>query len=170
MAVPHPKGLDQQQVLALLALAERHIKADRLAAAAAHYRRVLSEPILDALPAARTEAQANFGALLLHAARIDPGGAEAHQQLEQAIELLGNARTGYQSGEGAGNAAVTSTNLALAYFERHRLAGDDADLMSAHVALDGAEAAAPDDPETRDWIRSVRDILLEHVDRRRTPR
>jgi hypothetical protein len=166
MAVPHPKGLDRDQVVDLLAMAESLIRADLLSEAAEQYRRVLLEPALDLLPAARTEVYANYGALLLHEARLDPQGALVEHRLELAIDMLGRAQLGFRLGQGEGNSVTTDTNLALAYFQRHLLTGQHADLMSAHLALDGAErASGREDRAMLDWIGSIRESLLAHLDR-----
>mgnify|MGYP001202548552 CR=1 FL=1 len=169
-AVPHPTRLDRKQVLALLAKAEAHIKAERLDAAAEQYLKLLAEPVLDELPSARTEVQANYGALLLHRARMALEDEESAALLNEAIGLLDRACTAYRRGQGSGSSATAATNLALAYFQRYRVSGERADLMAAHLALDGAEAAASGDNDTLDWVRSIRDLLLEHTDRRRKPR
>lgn len=171
MAVPHPKGLDREQVLALLATAEGYIRADRLSEAATLYRQVLAEPALDDLPTARTEIFANYGALLLHEVRSGPTGPDRERILAQAIDMLARARQGYRSGQGDGSSAVSDTNLALAYFQRHLVTGENGDLMSAHLALDRAESVtAVGDRDMLDWIRSIRTQLSQKSDRRHDPR
>jgi hypothetical protein len=160
-----------EQVLALLATAEAHIRADRLADAAATYRMALADPALEAYAAARCEACSNLGALLLHDLRLDISASDAGKRLDDALDLLLKAQAGYGLVAGHGFRVTNDANLALAYFQRYRLTGHHGDLISAHMALDGAEAlVATDDGDMRDWIRSIRDTLVEHVDRRRTPR
>ena len=167
MAVPQPKGLDSEQVIDLLAAAEALIRAEQLTEAAEQYRALLLEPALDEVPVARTEVYANYGALLLHEARLDPVGKLAEHRLDLAIDMLGRAQLGYRMGEGAGSSVTTDTNLALAYFQRHIATGQHADIMSAHLALDGAElAAGRGDQPMLDWIRSIRQMLLAKLDRR----
>jgi hypothetical protein len=163
--------MDIDQVLALLVAAQSHIRADRLADAAAIYRMLLADPALDAHPEARNEVWANYGALMLHELRLDTAVHDAGQRLDDALDLLHKARAGYGLATGGAFRVTNDTNLALAYFQRHQLTGHHGDLMSAHMALDGAEASVQaDNQDMRDWIRSIRDTLLEHVDRRRTPR
>jgi len=169
MPVPHPKGRDREQILALLASAQAHIRAGSHVEAASQYRLLLLDPALDDMPGIRTEVLANYGALLLREARL-PDTPDAETRLEMAIDLLSRARMGYRLGQGTGSSVTADTNLALAYFQRHLATGRYADLMSAHMVLDGAEAAAADAPDMLDWVRSTRDLLLEHVDRRRNPR
>ncbi len=171
MAVPHPKGLDREQVLDLLATAEGYIRADRLSEAATLYRQVLAEPVMDDLPTARTEIFANYGALLLHEVRSGPAGPERERLLELAIDMLVRARHGHRLGHGEGNSAVSETNLALAYFQRHLVTGEDGDLMSAHIALDSAESAtAAGDSDMLDWIRSIQAQIAQKTSRRNDPR
>ena len=148
--------MDIEQVLALLATAEGHVRADRLADAAATYRLALSEPALDAHPEARCEVCANYGALMLHELRLDTAVPDAANRLDLAIDMLLRARAGYGLVTGAGFRVTNDTNLALAYFQRHQLTGQHGDLMSAHMALDGAEARVDSsDGDMRDWIRSI---------------
>jgi tetratricopeptide (TPR) repeat protein len=168
MAVTHPQVRDPDEVLALLARAAGHIQAERLAEAASCYRQLLLEPALSDIPAARIEVLANYGALLLHEARMADDSTVATDKLDQAIDMLSRARAGQRLGQGGGKSMISDTNLALAYFQRHLANGQHADLMAAHLALDGAEAdAAPDEPDLIDWIRSIRQLLLDQVDRRR---
>jgi hypothetical protein len=163
MAVTHPQVRDPDEVLALLARAAGHIRAERLAEAASCYQQLLLEPA-----AARIEVLANYGALQLHEARTADDSARVADKLDQAIDMLSRARAGQRLGQGGGKSTISDTNLALAYFQRHLANGQHADLMSAHLALDGAEAEAPpDDPDLIEWIRSIRQLLLDQVDRRR---
>ncbi|MBJ3783448.1 hypothetical protein [Devosia sediminis] len=167
---PRPNA-DAEAVLALLASAEAHIRADRLDEASAQYRLLLEESALDQLPAARIEVFANYGALLLHEARLTEDEAELRRTLDQAIDMLTRARAGRRRDEFNRNSVISDTNLALAYFQRHVATGNHADLMSAHLALDGAEAVIPaDDRDLHDWVRSIRDLLVDQADRRRNPR
>lgn len=171
MALPHSKDLDQDHVLALLAAAEGYIRADRLDEAALKYQQVLEDPALDQLPTARSEVFANYGALLLHQVRQRQPGPDSDSALALAIDMLSRARMGYRLGQGEGSGIVTDTNLALAYFQLHLSSGENAALMSAHFALDGAEkATATDDQDMLAWIRSIRTMLLARIDRRRDPR
>jgi hypothetical protein len=168
MALPKSIRLETEQIIELLTLAEALIRSDRLAEAAEQYRRLLDEPALDEVPMARTEVFANYGALLLHEARLDPDGALGEHRLDQAIDMLVRAQHGYRLGQGAGSGVTTATNLALAYFQRHRSTGQHADLISAHLALDGAETAAdPEDQAMLEWIGSIRQALSARVDRQR---
>lgn len=161
------RNRDSQEVLALLAVAEAHIRADRLAEASALYREVMDEPALDQLPDARREVCANYGALLLHEARLITDKTDVSDKLDRAIEMLTRARATLPQRK----SVISDTNLALAYFQRHIVTERQSDLMSAHLALDGAEAAIPgDDGDLLDWVRSIRDLLVDHVDRRRNPR
>lgn len=171
MTAPAAKSMDIDQVLALLAAAQNHILADRLADAAQTYLTALSEPALEAHPVARCEVQANYGALLLHQIHLDTDGEDAGRRLDDAIDMLLQARTGYDLVAGDGLRVTNDANLALAYFLRHRRTGRHKDLMAAHLALDGAEARIDrHDQGQRDWIRSIRDTVVEHADRRRKPR
>lgn len=171
MTAPLTRSADIEPVLALLVTAQAHIRADRLADAAATYRLALAGPALDAYPAARREVCANFGALMLNDLRLDSTAPEAGPRLDEAIELLLKARAGYGVAPGDGFRVTNNTNLALAYLQRYQLTGQHGDLLSAHMALDGAEALVDaDNAEMRDWVRSIRDSLVELVDRRRTPR
>lgn len=171
MTAPLSQSTDIEQGLALLVSAEAHIRADRLSDAAETYRIALAAPALAAHPAARCEVCANFGALMLHELRVTHNAPDAGRRLDEAIDLLLQARAGYGLVPGEGFRVTNDTNLALAYFQRYQLSGQHGDLMSAHIALDGAEARADgSDTDMRDWIRSIRDTLVEHVDRRRTPR
>jgi uncharacterized protein (DUF2345 family) len=171
MTAPLAKSMDIEQVLALLATAQSHILADRLADAAQTYLTVLAEPALDAHLAARSEVQANYGALLLHQVHLDADGEDAGRRLDEAIDMLLQARAGYGLVAGDGLRVTNDANLALAYFLRHRRSGQHKDLMAAHLALDGAEARIDrNDNSQRDWIRSIRDTLVDHTDRRRKPR
>ena len=171
MTAPLSQSVETGQALALLVDAQVHIRADRLTDAAATYRRALADPALEAYPAARCEACSNLGALMLHDLRLDTSAPDAGQRLDDALQLLINARAGYGLVAGGGFRVTNDTNLALAYFLRYQLTGRHGDLISAHLALDGAEALVDSgDGDMRDWIRSIRDTLVEHVDRRRTPR
>jgi hypothetical protein len=171
MTAPLLRSADIEQVLALLVTAQAHIHADRLADAAATYRLALAEPALDAHPAARCEVCANFGALMLHDLRLDSAAPDAVRRLDEAIELLLKARADYGLAPGEGLRVTNDTNLALAYLQRYQLSGHHGDLLSAHMALDGAEARVDGkEAEMCDWVRSIRDTLVEQVDRRRTPR
>jgi len=173
MTVPQPTGRDRDEILAALVTAETLIRSEQLAEAAALYQSILIDTMLDDIPTARTEVFANYGALLLHKARSLGGSPEAQSHLERAIDMLSRARKGYQLGQGEGSSAISDTNLALAYYQRFTMTDHGTDLMSAHMALDGAEAAALADSAAQDkidWIRSIRDMLVEQVDRRREPR
>ncbi|MHA6297389.1 hypothetical protein [Devosia sp. CAU 1758] len=158
-------------MLDLLTTAEGHIRADRLSEAATLYRQVLAEPALDDLPTAKTEAFANYGALLLHEVRSGPTSPDRERMLTLAIDLLTQARMGHNLGKGDGSSAVSDTNLALAYFQRHLVNGEDGDLMSAHIALDSAESAvAAEDWDMLEWIRSIQAQFSQKTDRRSDPR
>ncbi len=171
MTAPLSRLADGEQVLALLVTAQAHIRADRLADAAATYQLALADSALNANPAARCEVCANFGALMLHELRVAHDAPDVGRRLDEAIDLMLQARAGYGLLPGAGLRVTNDTNLALAYFQRYQLNGHHGDLMSAHMALDGAEARIEGkDAEMRDWVRSIRDTLVEHGDRRRTPR
>lgn len=169
-ALNHTSDSDTEEVLALLAIAEAHIRADRLLEAAAQYRAVLDQPALNDLPTARVEVYANYGALLLHEARLADDDADVRRMLSEAIDMLTRARVEHRRGPINRNGVISDTNLALAHFQRFVATNSHADLMSAHLALDGAEGAVPEnDPDLRDWVRSIRDLLVDHVDRRRNP-
>lgn len=156
-----PQDLDTAQVIDLLAAAETLIRSGLLEEAAEQYRTVLTQPALDAMPAARIEAYANYGALLLHEARLNPAGPLAEQQLDMAINVLVRAQRGHRLRQGEGSSVTTDTNLALAYIQRHEKTGKHADLMSAHLALDAAEQALdPSDQQLLEWVHSIRQLLL----------
>lgn len=169
MALPHRKGLDRDEALLCLAKAEADIRADRFAEAAQHYRSALALPALLDLPALHTEALGNYGALLLHEAHQQAAASERLHRLNSAIASLEEARRLSRASNGSGNTATIAANLALAYFRRFEISAEQADLMSAHMALDGAEAENGE-TDMQDWIRSIRDLLLDHIDRRRLPR
>lgn len=171
MAVPQSENLDRERILSLLAAAQAAINADRLAEAATLYQSALADPGLEHMPTARTEVLSNCGALLLHQARLTPDDADTERRLDDAIDMLSRARMYYRLGQGEGSSVTTDTNLALAFFQRHLANGQRADIMRAHIALDGAEAVIDaDDANMVDWVKTIRDMLIEHVDRRREPR
>lgn len=163
MAAQPDHGPTDENILHLLATAEADIRADRLSEAVKTYEFLLSQPGLGAHPSARTEVCANYGALLLHEARLAGIAPGVTLTLDRAIALLSEAQRDYGTQSGDRTRVITETNLALAYVQRHFLTGSNADLMSAHLALDAAEARAlSQDRDILEWIASVRTTLVHH--------
>lgn len=120
----------------------------------------------------RAEIQTNLAAALCMLAR-------AHHQAETTLALLERAhgllvealRHRHPATEPDGWVA-TRANLAVVHLARHQASGDRSDILAAHLALDGLEAALAraDDPTLRDWITAIRDHLVELRDRRSSRR
>lgn len=159
---------DEAELLALLADARGLIEFSQFDQAMNRYRHLLAQPAIAALPAARAEAMSNLGALLLNQSVPDADDAT----LDEAVELLHNARALRPAGRRTLPMAIADTNLALGYCRRFQRAGNHADLFAAHLALDGAQMVMIEcgDHAALDWLNSVRDLLVDMADRRRQPR
>lgn len=161
-------GMTHDDVLALLAEARLLVQSERYDDATACYRLLFVWPDIAAYPVIHCEVLSNLGALLLHLA--DSDGNPAY--IDEAVELLGRARSVRSPEESAATSAIADINLALAYIKRAQNGGPAVDLMLAHMVLDGAEAMLrkAGDVPTLDWLNSVRDLLTELFERRRSGR
>ncbi|WEK05208.1 MAG: hypothetical protein P0Y65_02825 [Candidatus Devosia phytovorans] len=119
------------------------------------------------------EIQTNLAAaLVMLARRKDTDASVARSQLDRARLLLIEALQHYSPLDSASNWASARANLALAYLARDHLVTSDTDILQAHLALDGTEEALTriGDIAMLEWIRQIRDHLLDLRDRRARPR
>jgi len=153
----------ERDLLDQLALAQSLIAADEIEAASTTYRSLLSQSELQNHRHLHAEVLANLAALLLH-----KGDAAA---LSEAIDMLVQSQS-LRDSRSDTPAAIADTNLALAYIRRFQETGNRADAFIAHITLDGVETmlSDPADRGTLDWVKSVRDLLVEALERRSAPR
>ena len=147
-----------------LTRAKALIEAHDFDAAALLYLEALED---DLAPLLRGEVLTNLGAALCMSAQGQPGPA-ALARLEHARSMLVDSLP-LRSRINAPEAwATTRANLALVYRARYEITGNQDDLLSAHMALDDTEAALRVEGASalRDWIRVIRDELIELRDRR----
>lgn len=171
MTVTAPRDANSAQILAHMAAAMAHIGANRLVDAAAQYHACLRHPALARFPAARAEVLANYGTVLLQRARLIADTGDSERRLDLAIAMLVQARIGSLLTNDSHLRTIIDSNLALAYLERDRVAGRHADLISAQLALDRAEAATDQaDSDLHPWIQSIRDTVSKRMEHQRHPR
>lgn len=134
--------------------------------AASIYQFLLTTDLADDF---RIEAQTNLVAALCAMAQDESTLAETGlAQLKQAeavqIELL---KSDNQRSDKA-RWASSRANLALIYLARYRITRHDHEILMAHMALDGAESVLRQstDTELLNWVRSIRDYLVELRERR----
>jgi hypothetical protein len=96
----------------------------------------------------------------------------ALHRLDEAQRLIDHALRAWPPEQGGVSLATARANLAAILLSRHVISGDSRDIMAAHMALDGSEATFSEhqDQEGLDWVRALRDQLVELRDRRALPR
>ncbi|SMQ71542.1 hypothetical protein SAMN06295905_1948 [Devosia lucknowensis] len=131
------------------------IAAGHYAEAVATYQACLGDPGLAARLHLHVEALANCGAALLREAMAEPDANLAARRIDRAIAVLVQART-VSVGSTSPVAATVLGNLALAHLGRHAIGRNEADLLSARIALDEADPLGKrHDAEVLDWLRSI---------------
>lgn len=133
--------------------------------AAALYAQLLDTDLTISL---RAEIQTNLAAALCMLARATAAAELALALLERAHALLVEALRYRDPSTEPDGWVSTRANLAVVHLARYRATGDSRDILSAHLALDGVEAAltGADDPALRDWVTAIRDHLVDLRDRR----
>lgn len=162
---PRSRG---ESIFTTLARARALVEDRAFESAASIYRSLLEAELATPL---RGEILTNLGAALCMAAR-GKQGPTARAQLEQARDLLAEALPCRPRDQLPAAWAITRANLALVHLARHEASGDNGELLSAHMALDGVDQALRHAGETtlRDWVSTIRDELLELRERRSKPR
>lgn len=135
----------------------------------------LFDSVLDAdLPEdMRVETKTNLAAaLLMMGRRRDTDVTVAQGQLDRARLLLIDALQFYHPTEASRDWASARANLSLVYLARDSLYSSDTDILQAHLALDGTEEALhrAGDTAMLEWVKAIRDHLLDLRDRRTRPR
>ena len=157
-------------VFAALARAKTLIEGQNFDSAIELYDEVLDA---DLQPALRSEVQTNLAAALCTLAqRQHVLESTALAQLDRARGLLVAALQYRQPTTAPRDWASSRANLALVHMARYRVAANEHDILSAHLALDGTEDALrrSGEAELLGWIKAIRDHLLEMRDRRRRKR
>ena len=131
--------------------------------AAKIYAAVLAIPSLPAASPYRAEIQSLYGALLCLRAQNEPDSPSAAHWLERAHQLLHAALKVRAPGTMPEAWATTSANLALVYLTRYVRTRNHADLMAAHLALDGTSDVfvRTNDAASAAWVHGLRDYLIE---------
>lgn len=164
-AALEPRSADKG-VIAALTRARTLIDGEDFAGAATLYGKVLDGELQ---PDLRSEVQTNLAAALCTLAQQKHWPpTEALNQLDRARDLLTAALQHRQRATAPRDWVSSRANLALVHMARHDVAGNEHDILSAHMALDGAEDALGrhGDAELIGWIKAIRDHLLELRDRR----
>lgn len=153
-------------VFAALARAQTLIEGRDFESAVELYDHVLDADLKADL---RSEVQTNLAAALCTLAQDEQLSERAAlDQLDRARNLLAEALQHRQRKTAPRDWASTRANLALVHMARHRVAGSEHDILSAHLALDGTEEALRrhGELELLGWVSAIRDHLLELRDRR----
>jgi hypothetical protein len=164
-AVLEPRSADKG-VIAALTRARTLIDGQDFAAAVPLYGEVLGAELQ---PDLRSEVQTNLAAALCTLVQQKHWPrTEALNQLDRARDLLTAALQHRQRRTAPRDWVSSRANLALVHMARHDITGNEHDILSAHMALDGAEDALGrhGDVELSGWIKAIRDHLLELRDRR----
>lgn len=165
MVEPRPA---EENVMVTLTRARDLVEDRKYEAAAALYSQVLDADLSASL---RGEVLTNLGAALCLIARSE-GGVAALAQLDEAQELLTSALAYRSRREAPAAWAVTRANLAIVHLARYEATGKSEELLSAHLALDDTELTLrqADESALLDWVKAIRDQLVDLRDRRRTKR
>lgn len=133
--------------------------------AAALYAQLLDTDL--AIPL-RAEIQTNLAAALCMLARATPAAEPALALLDRAHALLIEALRHRDPSIEPDGWVSTRANLAVVHLARYQATGERSDILSAHLALDGVEAAltGTTDPTLLDWVTAIRDHLVDLRDRR----
>jgi hypothetical protein len=163
MIEPKPTGRGVQDALAR---ARTLIEQQNFSSAAHLYEQLLDDELE---PVLRSEVQTNLAAALCTLAQSKPVSDNTIvDQLDRARDLLMAALQQRQQGQAPREWAASRANLALVYMARHRATRNENDILSAHMALDGTEDALrrAEAPDLLEWVRAIRDHLLELRERR----
>lgn len=149
---------------ARLARARWMIEQDDFASAETELEAVLEQ---DLEPELRQEVQANLAATLCVLAR-DSASEQAMVRLDRARLLLIETLQHQDPLKEPRAWASARANMALVYLARYVHTDSHNDILQAHLALDGTEEALNRNHETEllEWIRTIRDHLLDLRDRR----
>jgi hypothetical protein len=163
-AMVEPRTADEG-IFARLRRAKALVEANDFDAATLQFLQLLDCDLDGPL---RGEVLTNLGAALCLSARGRPD-ATAIAQLNHARELLAAAIDCRPRRQAPAAWATTRANLALVYLARYQVTDNRDDLMAAHLALDGTEQGLREgggDTALHDWVRAIRDQLVELSERR----
>lgn len=162
-----PRTADES-VLATLHRARVLIEDHEFESAAVLYTQVLDADLPAPL---RGEVLTNLGAALCFTAS-GRSGAAALAQLDQAQALLTSALACRPRRQDPVAWTTTRANLAIVHLARYKASGSSDELLSAHLALDDTETTLAEAGETTllDWVRTIRDQLVDLRERRKTRR